>query len=84
LSRIQIPVTTWTVSLSCVLAFILPELIDLTSDSKWLHHLTQELQEVMFAFTLLLFSLHEYRRHAVAALPEASEPIEITSDVSGL
>lgn len=84
LSRIQIPVTTWAVSLSCVLSWSLPEMIDLASNSKWLHHLAQELQEGMFALTLLFFSLYEYRRHAVVAMPDASESIEITADVSGL
>jgi len=84
LSRIQIPVTTWAVSLSCVLSWILPEMMDLASNSKWLHHLTQELQEGMFALTLLFFSLYEYRRHAVGAMSDASESIEITADVSGL
>ncbi|MDH3601612.1 MAG: hypothetical protein OEU26_18525 [Candidatus Tectomicrobia bacterium] len=84
LSRIQLPVTTWTVALSCVVSLIFPEMIDLVSESKWLHHLSQELQESMFALTLLFFSLHEYRRPIRLAMPNTPEPIEVTAEVSGL
>ena len=79
LNRLQIPVTTWKVSLACIVSFLLPEMIDLASDSIWLHHVSQELKESLFALTLLGFSLHAYRCPATHLIHDHAEPAHAAS-----